>query len=97
MNYTLLKRVITYPYGNDISDSEWYTPKGLVEGNNTTNYSLIDSLSIDKTVLEDICNCAKTRESNTLLVLHKGNLQLEQYWNETTKESTSNSMSMIIY
>lgn len=94
MNFTFVKRLITYPHDNQITNSEWYTPKGLVKGNNTTNYNLTDSLSIDKTVLEDISNYAKTRESNALLVLHKGKLQLEQYWVETAKESTSNSMSM---
>jgi len=94
MNFTFLKRGLTYPQSNEISNSEWYNPKGLVKGNNATNYNLTDSLSIDKTILEDISNYAKNRQSNALLVLHKGNLQLEQYWGETTKESTSNSMSM---
>jgi CubicO group peptidase (beta-lactamase class C family) len=94
LNYTLLKRVATYPYTNEISDSEWYTPKGIIKGNNATNYELTDRLSIDSTALEDISNYAKTQNSNALLVLHKGKLQWEQYWNETTNESTSNSMSM---
>ncbi|MGB6034986.1 MAG: serine hydrolase [Cryomorphaceae bacterium] len=94
LNYTLIKRVATFPNTNEISDSEWYTPKGIIEGNDATNYALTDSLSIDKSVLEDISHYAENRNSNALLVLHKGQLQLEQYWNETTKESTSNSMSM---
>lgn len=94
LNYTLLKRVATFPSANEISNSEWYTPKGIIEGNDATNYSLTDSLSIDQSTLKDISNYAETRNSNALLVLHKGQLQLEQYWNGTTKGSTSNSMSM---
>lgn len=93
-NYTLLTRGATYPAANEISNSEWYTPKGIIEGTDATNYALTDSLSIDPYVLKDISHYAETRNSNALLVLHKGQLQLEHYWNETTKESTSNSMSM---
>ncbi|AWH72692.1 serine hydrolase [Dokdonia sp. Dokd-P16] len=94
INYTLLKRVVTYPTNNEISNTEWYTPKATIKGNNTTNYTLSDSLTIDRRVLEEISSYAENQNSNALLILHKGKLQLENYYNQTTKESTSNSMSM---
>ncbi|WP_339848709.1 serine hydrolase [uncultured Dokdonia sp.] len=94
INYTLLKRVVTYPANNEISSTEWYTPKAIIKGDNSTNYTLSDSLTIDKTVLEEISSYAENQNSNALLVLHRGKLQLEKYYNQTTKESTSNSMSM---
>ena len=94
VNYTLLKRVVTYPASKEISNTAWYTPKAVIEGDNTTNYVLTDSLTIDKTVLDEISSYAESQHSNALLVLHNDKLQLEKYYNETTKESTSNSMSM---
>ncbi|WP_396596927.1 serine hydrolase domain-containing protein [Dokdonia sp. R86516] len=94
VNYTLLKRVVTYPANEEISNSAWYTPKAIIEGDNTTNYVLTDSLTIDKIVLDEISSYAESQHSNALLVLHNGRLQLEKYYNGTTKESTSNSMSM---
>ncbi len=94
MNYTFFKRGMTYPAENEITNSAWYTPKSPIKGNNATNYSLTDSLSIAPSILEEISNYAKERRSSALLVLHKGKLQLEQYWNGSTKTSTTNSMSM---
>lgn len=94
VNYTLLKRVVTYPANKEISNTVWYTPQAIIEGDNTTNYVLTDSLTIDKIVLDEISSYAESQNSNALLVLHNGRLQLEKYYNETTKESTSNSMSM---
>lgn len=94
LNYTFLERALTYPVESETTNSSWYTPKAIVQGDNTSNYTLTDSLTIDKAVLEDISNYAEEANSSTLLVLYKDNLQLEKYWHGSTKESTTNSHSM---
>lgn len=95
MNFTFIKRGFTYPFETEITNSSWYSPKAEIAGDNATNYKLADSLSLNKSVLQEISTYAKNRNSNALLVLHNGTLQLEQYWGGSTKESTTNSMSMV--
>jgi CubicO group peptidase (beta-lactamase class C family) len=93
-NYTLLSRGFTYPMETEVTSSEWYSPKAIVEGPNSTNYSLADSLSIEQSLLDDISSYAEERNSSALLVLHKGQLQLEKYWQGNNRQSTTNSFSM---
>ena len=93
-NYTFIIRGLTYPAETAITSSEWYLPKAHIQGSNSTNYTLTDSLSIEESILDDISAYAEERNSSALLVLHKGKLQLEKYWQGSNRESTTNSMSM---
>ena len=93
-NYTFIIRGLTYPAETAITSSEWYVPKAHIQGSNSTNYTLTDSLSIEESILEDISAYAEERNSSALLVLHKGKLQLERYWQGSSRASTTNSMSM---
>jgi len=93
-NFTFFKRGMTYPTATEITNSDWYTPKAMVSGNDETNYKLSDSLSISSAVLDTISNYAEAQNSSALLVLHKNELQYEKYWRGNTKSSTTNSMSM---
>ncbi|MFY0652096.1 MAG: serine hydrolase [Cyclobacteriaceae bacterium] len=94
LNFTRVQRALTYPTATEITSSEWYAPKGAVKGNNLSNYALANSLSINNVTLDDVSNYAEDHNSSALLVLHRGKLQLEQYWHGKTHESTTNSMSM---
>ena len=93
-NYTFIIRGLTYPAETAITSSEWYLPKAHIQGSNSTNYTLTDSLSIEESILDDISAYAEERNSSALLVLHKGKLQLEKYWQGSNRASTTNSMSM---
>lgn len=95
LHFTRLKRIFTYPFETEITDSEWYSPMSVVEGNPDGWIELSDSSSIPESVLVDLAEYAGERNSNAFLVMHRGELLIEKYWNGANRESTTNSMSMV--
>lgn len=93
-NWTFIQRANTYPAGKDITSEEWYTPKAKVTGAFKTALPTADSLTISETALNELAEYTAANNSSALLVLHKGELLLEKYWQGNTAESTTNSMSM---
>ena len=91
LNWTFVRRLFTYP-DNSITDVDWYEPKEVVKGKpvelSTANPTL------DRDSLEQISAYAQAANSSALLVMHKGDLVWERYWEEFDAASTSNSMSM---
>jgi CubicO group peptidase (beta-lactamase class C family) len=92
LNWTFLTRLITYP-DNSITNADWYKPIAKVKGKPiaipVATYKSIPQNSLDK-----ISAYAKANNSSALLVLHKGEIVLERYWQGFTPTSTSNSMSL---
>lgn len=92
LNWTFLRRLLTYP-DNPITNVDWYQPGEKVAGN-PAELPKAKSNLIDRTSLAEINAYAQTANSSALLVIHRGKLVWEQYWQGFTPTSTSNSMSM---
>ncbi|MEO1437684.1 MAG: serine hydrolase [Bacteroidota bacterium] len=94
MNFTKIKRIATYPFEAEITDEDWYGPMADVEGNPTNWIEPRPSMTIHPDVLKELSQYAGDRQTSALLILHKGQLVLEDYFGDTNRESTTNSMSM---
>lgn len=94
-NWTFLQRAMTYPEHADITTPEWYEPKAKVAGNFTEALPTADSLTISEAALNELADYVGAQNSTALLVMHKGKLVLEKYWEGSDAETTSNSMSMV--
>jgi CubicO group peptidase (beta-lactamase class C family) len=92
LNWTFLRRVATHP-DNSITNVDWYKPLVTVKGN-PSKIPVATSNSIPQDSLSKISAYAQAHNSSALLVMHKGELVLERYWQGFTPTSTSNSMSM---
>ena len=92
LNWTFLHRIITYP-DNPITNLDWYEPLETV-GGKPVELPQATSSSIPPDTLNEITAYARVANSSALLVLHRGNLIWERYWQGFTPTSTSNSMSM---
>ena len=91
VNWTFIQRLFTYPE-NPITNVDWYQPRELVKGN---PIELPEAESkIDRASLEKISAYAESTDSSALLVMHRGELVLEKYWQGFKPASTFNSMSM---
>lgn len=91
LNWTFLRRIFTYP-DNPITDVDWYQPRETVKGNVV---KLPEAQpTIDRSTLNKISAYARSADSSALLVMHRGELVLEQYWQGFKPTSTFNSMSM---
>ena len=94
-NWTFITRAIKYPPDLDITTPEYYEPKAKVAGNFTQALPTADSLSISEVALQELTDYVGEQNSTALLVLHKGKLLVEKYWERSTAESFSNSQSMV--
>ena len=94
--YTFLKRLVTYPRENEITETAWYSPQEEVKGNLREDLSPLDEASIHriKPTLNKIEAYTMERKTSGLLVLHHGKVALEKYAPSFSQESTTNSMSM---
>ncbi|MEM6724961.1 MAG: serine hydrolase [Bacteroidota bacterium] len=94
LNFTKIKRIATYPFETEITQEEWYTPLSVVDGNPVGWMEPKETANIPGHILEELAQYAGEHQSSALLILHNGQLVLEKYWEGTTRESTTNSMSM---
>ena len=91
-NLTFIRRLLTYPE-DPITNTDWYQPLETVPGNPRAIPQLTNSI-ISQDSLNKIADYAEANNSSALLVLHRGELILERYWQGFTPSSTSNSMSL---
>ena len=91
-NWIFLNRLLTYP-DEPITNTNWYQPLETVPGN-PREISQNTSSSISQDSLNKISDYAAANNSSALLVLHRGELILERYWQGFTADATFNSMSM---
>ena len=53
-----------------------------------------DQKTIPESSLRDMVNWAEARQSNVLIVVHKGKVQLEHYWNDTAPDELLNGRAI---
>ncbi|MBE9044111.1 serine hydrolase [Pleurocapsales cyanobacterium LEGE 10410] len=92
LNWTFLRRLVTYP-DDPITNAEWYQPLKTVPGK-PSELPQATSSSISQDSLQEVTAYARSANSSALLIMHRGNLIWERYWQGFTPTSTSNSMSM---
>ena len=94
--YTFIKRIITYPSHNEITQTSWYSPLEEVVGHKEHELQTVDQATQTqlKETLDQIENYSMSRQTSGLLVLYRGKIALERYAPSFSKASTTNSMSM---
>lgn len=83
---------IIYP-DSFVKDVDWYKSLAPITGK-PVKLPVATSSPIPQATLDQIATYAGKNDSYALLVLHKGEIVLERYWQDFTATSTSNSMSM---
>ncbi len=94
--WTYISRLATYPLKTEITEVDWYLPKETVKGNYIAPLPLADpdSTRIDPAALQTAVEYAGANETVSLLALHRGEIVLEEYWQDHHSEAQTNSMSM---
>lgn len=93
---TFARRMVTYPYLNNITHQDWYQPREIVTGQpgELLPKAPLDKNSITAAARQKVIEYARLKESASLLVWHNGQIVVERYWMGFTDSSLSNSMSM---
>ncbi|NKB43869.1 MAG: serine hydrolase [Alphaproteobacteria bacterium] len=75
---------------------DWYNPKEAVPGAPTNSIPVAEAAerTIPNASLEEAAAYAEAQGSQTLIVVHKGVIQLERYWGETDRDTWFNPQSM---
>lgn len=97
MNYNFYSRALSYPINNSITDTAYFQPKERLSTYRNFEFAIhsekfINSLE-DK--LDSLIRWAKERKSSSLIILYKGKILLEKYFNGASRETKTNSMSMV--
>jgi CubicO group peptidase (beta-lactamase class C family) len=92
-----IERIITFSGYNLVTlPVDWYTPQETVQGDQEDSLPIAaeDDRAIPDTVLRDITQFAEEQGSLSLIVLYKGEIQLEQYWEDANRNTKFNPQSM---
>ncbi|HEY9881124.1 MAG TPA: serine hydrolase [Leptolyngbyaceae cyanobacterium] len=94
-DWRLFTRAVTYPK-NEVTASNWYKPLRRVAGKPGQPLPMVQpqEQTIPPAALKAAVSYAQEQNSSALLILHRGKLVLEQYWQGYSSSSLSNSMSM---
>lgn len=90
----LFWRLTSVPKDPFEPDPYFYWPVQVVQGAPQPMASAKGRTTIPKAALEQAANWAAARKSNALIVIHKGVVQLEQYWNGTTPDTLVNGRAI---
>ena len=92
----LFWRVISAPKNTREPEPYFYWPAGVVAGSNRPLPTLADKgrTTIPKAGLENIASWAEAQNSNALVVIHKGVVQLERYWNGAKPTDLANGRAI---
>jgi CubicO group peptidase (beta-lactamase class C family) len=94
MDWRLWQRAATYP-ATPITRTDWYAPLAPVPGGGGTALPRRSPTGTHFTAaLDQVRDYAAERNSTALLVIHEGDVVLEEYWQGYTPETISNGMSM---
>ena len=90
----LFWRVTSAP--KDVYEPEpyFYWPEAKVEGAPKPFLKAQNRGAVPAAVLEEMAGWAEVRQSNALIVVHKGRVLLERYWNGTTPETILNGRAI---
>jgi len=95
VDWRLLSRPLTYP-PNPITAANWYRPRQTVAGvASSRSLNQIPTTEISSVALQAALDFAEAQNSVALLVLHRDQLVLEQYWQGHPPDGLVNSMSMV--
>lgn len=94
VDWRLLSRAVTYPKA-PIMAVDWYQPQAPVPGQ-TGAASLVTAPQslLPETALQAVAHYAQERNSTGLIVMHRGAIVLEEYWQGHNAASAFNAMSM---
>lgn len=94
-DWRLLSRPLTYP-PNPITAADWYQPRQAVAGVDAPQaLKRRATTDIPPDALQTALDFAAAQNSIALLVIHRDELILEQYWQDYGPDSLVNSMSMV--
>lgn len=94
VDWRLVKRAATYPEA-PIMAVDWYEPKAIVPG--VTERPPLPAIAPPEALvkaLQTVSAYAQDRNSTGLIVMHRGQILLEDYWQGYDANSAFNSMSM---
>lgn len=91
-----LKRYVTYAGDPLVLPLSWYEPLEPIQGNADDSLPVADEeqLTIPKQALENAATYAADQGSQALIVIHKGVVQLERYWDGADRNTRFNPQSM---
>ncbi|WP_272063573.1 serine hydrolase domain-containing protein [Oscillatoria sp. CS-180] len=95
VDWRFIVRAVTYP-DQPIMAVDWYQPQALVAGQPLDPLPISESSQSPQfeEALQQISRYAAERNSTGLLVMHRGKIVLEQYWQGYDETSAFNAMSM---
>jgi CubicO group peptidase (beta-lactamase class C family) len=75
---------------------DWFNPKEAVPGAAEESLRAADAAerTVPNAILEDVAAYAEAQGSLSLIVVHKGRVQLERYWDDANRETWFNPQSM---
>jgi len=95
VDWRLLSRPLTYP-PNPITAADWYRPRQTVAGvARPQPLNKASGTEIPADALQTALDFAEAQNSVALLVIHRDELVLEQYWQDHPPHGLVNSMSMV--
>ncbi len=95
VDWRLLGRPLTYP-PNPITTADWYRPRQTVAGVDSPQpLTQASATEIPAEALQTALDFAEAQNSVALLVIHRDELVLEQYWQGHPPDGLVNSMSMV--
>lgn len=91
-----LKRYFAYSGDPLVLPLRWYDPLEKVGGNKDDSIPISDSSqrTITNQALEDAALYAEEQGSQALIIIHKGVIQLERYWQGADRDTRFNPQSM---
>ena len=95
LDWRLFSRPLTYPQ-NPITAPDWYRPRQIVAGVASAqplNKTTATEISAD--AVQTALDFAEAQNSVALLVIHRDQLVVEQYWQDHPPDGLVNSMSMV--
>ncbi|MDX2225093.1 MAG: serine hydrolase [Rhodospirillaceae bacterium] len=93
-DFTLLARYATYDGDPMTAGVDWYQPKDPVIGANRGELPAADRPTIDAAALDAAAAFAAAQKSSSLIVVRRGAIEREVYWNGATRETWFNPQSM---
>src|SRR5437016_2746016 len=93
--WTYIQRIRTYPV-RPITTVQWYQPKPRMAGGKERQLPIAapSEVTIDPSALEEAAKYAESKNSSALLLLHRGCIALERYWQGHGPDQWSDSASM---
>jgi len=92
-DFPFFRRMFTYPE-REVTDVAWYEPRAVVRGRHAGDLPVATEPDIRPEALEAARRWAHEKNASALLVLHGGEIVLEEYWRGHHRDAHTNSMSM---